>query len=292
MRNSSSRNIFNENERRVETEIQQLLCDIRRIGPTFPDPEPRVLYGELFDDEKVEQYYEALVGTLKSAKKRGVITFKGQMLLKGPHDRVLISIVGDDIPPLNDEMVETKTSSRGELRGDKLTTSAANGVSVKRPTLTRRLSEPVRRSVTKKNTSQFKPSSKPSTSKNSYSSHSSGSRTPYTISQPPKLVRSRTLPTASATVHKSRTLAPSAEQNMRVDTEVKQLLLDIRRIGIDGEPTVTFGELFDDENVQQYYEALVGTLKTAKRRGYISFKGQMLLKGIHDRVEISIVKDQ
>ena len=70
--------------------MQQLLKDIRRVGEAGT---PEVMFGELFDDPEVEQYYEALVGTLKSAKKRGVIDFKGQMLLKGPHDKVVISIV-------------------------------------------------------------------------------------------------------------------------------------------------------------------------------------------------------
>lgn len=74
----------------------------------------------------------------------------------------------------------------------------------------------------------------------------------------------------------------------RVDDEVAQLLIDIRRIGEVGAPAVKFGELFDDDDVQQYYEALVGTLKSAKKRGVIDFKGQMLLKGMHDSVIISI----
>ena len=38
----------------------------------------------------------------------------------------------------------------------------------------------------------------------------------------------------------------------------------------------------------QYYEALVGTLKAAKRKGLIKFKGQMLFKGMHDGVRIDI----
>ena len=50
--------------------MAQLLIDIRRIGPTHAPGKPRVLFGELFDDDDVQQYYEALVGTLKSAKKR------------------------------------------------------------------------------------------------------------------------------------------------------------------------------------------------------------------------------
>ncbi|KAL7569224.1 hypothetical protein ACA910_016780 [Epithemia clementina (nom. ined.)] len=82
--------MMDDHEKRVEDEIQQLLVDIRRIGE---EPgSPRVKFGELFDDDDVQQYYEALVGTLKSAKKRGVIDFKGQMLLKGMHDDVVISI--------------------------------------------------------------------------------------------------------------------------------------------------------------------------------------------------------
>ena len=59
-------------------------------------------------------------------------------------------------------------------------------------------------------------------------------------------------------------------------------------MGEEGSPWVTFGELFDDDQVANYYEALVGTLKSAKKRGLIEFKGQMLLKGPHDNVVISI----
>jgi hypothetical protein len=77
----------------------------------------------------------------------------------------------------------------------------------------------------------------------------------------------------------------------RVDDEIRQLLIDIRRIGEPGSPEVKFGELFDDDEAQQYYEALVGTLKSAKKRGVIDFKGQMLLKGMHDNVVISIKQE-
>jgi Costars len=75
----------------------------------------------------------------------------------------------------------------------------------------------------------------------------------------------------------------------QVQDEVHKLLLDIRRVG-SGEPRVKFGDLFDDEVVQNTYEALVGTLKSAKRQGLIKFNGQMLLKGLHDNVEISVVE--
>jgi len=45
----------------------------------------------------VEQYYVALVGTLKAAKKKGLIQFKGQILLKGMHDQVQVSIVNANV---------------------------------------------------------------------------------------------------------------------------------------------------------------------------------------------------
>jgi hypothetical protein len=114
------------------------------------------------------------------------------------------------------------------------------------------------------------------------------------------------------------------------------LLLDIKKIQPEGEEHCAFGDLFDDELVEQvscsavdaisicldrqqtsvnritflcinkcscllltcvsfvpshnsqYYEALVGTLKAAKRKGLIKFKGQMFFKGMHDCVQINI----
>ena len=74
-----------------------------------------------------------------------------------------------------------------------------------------------------------------------------------------------------------------------MDEECLQLIADIQRIG--GSPEVKFGALFDDTQCQDYYEALVGTLKSAKKRGYVNFKGQMLLKGPHDNVVITITKE-
>ena len=78
---------------RVDEEIQELRRDITRIGEKGDDGVWSVKFGKLFDDEKVEQFYEALVGTLKAAKKQGVIEFKGQMLLKGAHDNVDIKLL-------------------------------------------------------------------------------------------------------------------------------------------------------------------------------------------------------
>jgi hypothetical protein len=37
-------------------------------------------------------------------------------------------------------------------------------------------------------------------------------------------------------------------------------------------------------------EALVGTMKAAKKRGIIDFKGQILLQGAHDDVDVTLFK--
>jgi len=88
----------------------------------------------------------------------------------------------------------------------------------------------------------------------------------------------------------SRSDSHVSEYETRLDEECAQLLVDIRRIGEEGEPHVLFGDLFDDDEVANYYEALVGTLKAAKKRGLIEFKGQMLLKGVNDKTKITIVE--
>lgn len=91
-------------QKRLDEECLQLIADIQRIGGS-----KEVKFGDLFDDPAVEQYYEALIGTLKAAKKRGYVNFKGQMLLKGPHDKVVISVTkeglahADDAPCMTDE---------------------------------------------------------------------------------------------------------------------------------------------------------------------------------------------
>ena len=72
-----------------------------------------------------------------------------------------------------------------------------------------------------------------------------------------------------------------ADHQVTVDKECEQIKLDIKRIGAkgaDGKHVVKFGVLFDDEVVEQYYEALVGTLKAAKKKKFIDFEGMMLLK--------------
>lgn len=44
----------------------------------------------LFNDDQCANIFEALVGTLRAAKKRKVLTYDGELLLQGVHDNVEI----------------------------------------------------------------------------------------------------------------------------------------------------------------------------------------------------------
>jgi outer membrane biosynthesis protein TonB len=70
-----------------------LLCEeIVRIS----GGQDSIRFGDLMEDEKVEQTFEAVMGTLKAARKRGLITFDGELLLKGTHDDVIIKLASED----------------------------------------------------------------------------------------------------------------------------------------------------------------------------------------------------
>merc|ERR1740123_299563 len=79
-----------------------------------------------------------------------------------------------------------------------------------------------------------------------------------------------------------------------VEKEVKQLTEFIKKLGILNESNqyvVTFVALFDNDDVQSTFGAIVGTLKAAKRRKVINFKGRYLLQGTHDHRKITLLKD-
>lgn len=44
--------------------------------------------------------------------------------------------------------------------------------------------------------------------------------------------------------------------------------------------------LFNDDRCANIFEALVGTLRAAKKRKIVSYDGELLLQGVHDNVEI------
>ena len=59
----------------------------------------------------------------------------------------------------------------------------------------------------------------------------------------------------------------------------------------DGKYTVKFGVLFSDDKCANLFEALVGTLKAAKKKKIIDFPGQILLQGAHDNVDIVLLAE-
>ncbi|KAK1417588.1 hypothetical protein QVD17_26718 [Tagetes erecta] len=74
----------------VDEEIEQLKNEIQRLGQKQPNGSYKVTFGVLFNDDRCANIFEALVGTLRAAKKRKVLTYDGELLLQGVHDNVEI----------------------------------------------------------------------------------------------------------------------------------------------------------------------------------------------------------
>ncbi|XP_067686768.1 costars family protein ABRACL-like [Haliotis asinina] len=77
----------------VEHEIGLLKEEIKRLGSPGPDGNVQVTFGVLFKDDRCANIFEALVGTLKAAKKRKIVSYDGELLLQGVHDHVQIVLL-------------------------------------------------------------------------------------------------------------------------------------------------------------------------------------------------------
>uniref|UniRef100_A0A7N4P617 Costars family protein ABRACL n=2 Tax=Sarcophilus harrisii TaxID=9305 RepID=A0A7N4P617_SARHA len=100
-----------------------------------------------------------------------------------------------------------------------------------------------------------------------------------------------------------RSLTHCAHQNffrsknlatMNVEHEISLLVEEMQRLGTrgaDGKLSVKFGVLFQDDRCANLFEALVGTLKAAKRRKIVTYEGELLLQGVHDNVEIVLLQN-
>ena len=83
-----------DHQDKVNEEVQRLVKEfIPRLGSMQEDGRFGVSYGTLFDDDEGQQFFEAIMGTLKAARRQNLIDFKGQMLLKGAHDKTIIYLV-------------------------------------------------------------------------------------------------------------------------------------------------------------------------------------------------------
>ncbi|CAL8317555.1 unnamed protein product [Merluccius merluccius] len=81
---------------------------------------------------------------------------------------------------------------------------------------------------------------------------------------------------------------------MNVDHEVSLLVREIKRLGspnAEGKMSVKFGVLFNDTECANIFEALVGTLRAAKKRKIIMFEGELLLQGVHDNVDVVLLSE-
>ena len=78
------------NQEQVDHEVELLVNWITSNGTTEGE-ETFVLFGNLFD--KTQDIFEALTGTLKAAKKKGLISYGPPIMLKGSHDKEKIKLV-------------------------------------------------------------------------------------------------------------------------------------------------------------------------------------------------------
>lgn len=78
----------------MDEEVEILRQQILELGVRQPDGSIGVSFGELY--EKTVDILEAINGTLRAAKKKKIINFEGQMLLKGAHDKVIITLVDSE----------------------------------------------------------------------------------------------------------------------------------------------------------------------------------------------------
>jgi len=88
----------------VDKEIRKLIDAIVEHGDKVGKSKVSIKYKTLFDN--TDQIFEALSGTLKTAKKRKVVKFKGEVLFQGVHDDVVITLLKDSI---KDSTVNTYT---------------------------------------------------------------------------------------------------------------------------------------------------------------------------------------
>ncbi|KAG6482518.1 costars family protein-like [Zingiber officinale] len=77
----------------VEEEVVRLKEEIQRLGQPQDDGSYKVKFGVLFNDDRCANLFEALVGTLRAAKKRKVVKYDGELLLQGVHDNVEIILL-------------------------------------------------------------------------------------------------------------------------------------------------------------------------------------------------------
>eukprot|EP00050_Salpingoeca_kvevrii_P022717 m.131067 g.131067 ORF g.131067 m.131067 type:complete len:647 (+) comp9803_c0_seq1:592-2532(+) len=85
----------------TDKEIRKLIREIQRLSPDGVEP-AQVKFGPLF--EETANIFEALAGTLLTAKKKKVVDYDGQLLLQRAHDDVVITLLKTSIEDSTPEM--------------------------------------------------------------------------------------------------------------------------------------------------------------------------------------------
>lgn len=83
----------------VEKDVLVLIGALNRLGQLQEDGTKQCAFLSVFSDELVEQQLESLMGTLKAAKKRGIVAFEGQILLQGVNDKTPITLSAAHVTP-------------------------------------------------------------------------------------------------------------------------------------------------------------------------------------------------
>ncbi|XP_021776250.1 costars family protein-like [Chenopodium quinoa] len=90
----------------VEEEVGKLQEEIKRLGQIQEDGSYKVTFGVLFNDDRCANIFEALVGTLRAAKKRKILTYDGELLLQGVHDNAIITMKPSATVPSSTDAAE------------------------------------------------------------------------------------------------------------------------------------------------------------------------------------------
>lgn len=80
---------------------------------------------------------------------------------------------------------------------------------------------------------------------------------------------------------------PSSKQANQSINQTNHILTDA-----NSRYVVKFGVLFSDDRCANLFEALVGTLRAAKRKKIVHYEGELLLQGVHDNVDVTLLKEE
>eukprot|EP00042_Codosiga_hollandica_P058997 m.898444 g.898444 ORF g.898444 m.898444 type:complete len:477 (+) comp60025_c0_seq10:756-2186(+) len=107
----------------VNKEIRKLIVEIRSRGAPTPTAPAEISFGQLFYE--TDNIFEALAGTLKTAKKYGVVDYEGDLLFQGKNDATMITLLKEQ-----HDGIEVKKRRRAPAAGKPPTTTGFGGPSL------------------------------------------------------------------------------------------------------------------------------------------------------------------